>query len=88
MTKVAIVEFNGDVSASMQKALRLLGGISELNTPKRDVTIKVGVFHPRSPQHSSVDVVGAIIERFSEAQKIYLAESDNYQGTGSERLQL
>jgi uncharacterized protein (DUF362 family) len=88
MTKVAIVEFNGDVSASFQKALHLLGGISELNTPKRDVAIKVGIFYPRSFQYSSVDVVGAIIEGFSEAQRIYLAESDNYQGTGSERLQL
>ncbi len=88
MTKVAIVEFNGDVSTSMQKALHLLGGIGELNTPRRDVAIKVGVFHPRSPQYSSVDVVGAVIEGFSEASKIYLAESDNYKGTGSERLQL
>ncbi len=88
MTKVAIVEFNGDVSESMQKALHLLGGIGELNKPERDVTIKVGVFYPRSQQYSSVEVVGSIIEGFSESPKIYLAESDNYQATGSERLQL
>lgn len=46
VTQVAIVEFNGDVSASMQEALQLLGGIGELNTPQREVTIKVGAFHP------------------------------------------
>jgi uncharacterized protein (DUF362 family) len=33
-------------------------------------------------------VVDAIVRSFDKAPKVYLAESDNYRGTGSERLQI
>ncbi len=66
----------------------MIGGINDLNTTKRRVTIKVGVFTTKRPHHSSVDVVRAIINSFDKAPEILLAESDNYQGAGSERLQI
>jgi uncharacterized protein (DUF362 family) len=58
-----------------------------LNTPKRSVTIKVGIFDPKSNHHTTVEVVDAIIKSFRKAPKIYIAESDNYKGKGSVRLQ-
>ena len=50
--------------------------------------MKVGVFDPRAEHHASVGVVDAIIGSFNRAPRIFLAESDNYKGIGSERLQI
>ena len=87
-SKVAAVEFGGDVARSLKQVLPLIGGIDDLNTAERSVIIKVGVFSHRAENHSSVNVVNSIINLFDRAPKIFLAESDNYQGTGSERLQI
>jgi len=86
--KVAIVEFGEDVQQSFEQALRLIGKIDDLNTTERPVTIKVGVFNHRTETHSTVSVVNAIINSFNKAPQIFLAESDNYKGKGSERLQI
>jgi uncharacterized protein (DUF362 family) len=87
-SKVAAVEFNGDVSKLIKQALPLIGGIDDLNTAERSVVIKVGVFSHKAENHTTVDVVNSIINMFDKAPKIYIAESDNYQGTGTERLQI
>jgi uncharacterized protein (DUF362 family) len=82
-----MVDIGQDVTKSFKQALALVGEIDDLNTKKRSVTIKVGVFDPRTEHHTTVSVVDAIIKSFNKAPKIYVAESDNYKGTGSERLQ-
>jgi len=87
-SKVAIMRFARKGDLSIDRALKLIGGISDLDTSQRRVTIKVGVFTTKRAHHSSVDVVRAIINAFNKAPKILLAESDNYQGPGSERLQI
>lgn len=88
-SKVAIIEFDEDnVKESLRQAIDLIGGIKNLNTTKKPVIIKVGVFSHKAKNHASVSVVDAIINLFDMAPKIHLAESDNYKGTGSERLQL
>ena len=87
-SKVAIVEFERDVCKSLKKALELIGNVTDLNTSKRSVVIKVGVFDQNAENHSSVGVVDAIVKSFNKAPKIYLAESDNYRGKGTERLQI
>jgi len=87
-SKVAIMRFAGKGDLSIDRALEMIGGIDDLNTTKRQVTIKVGVFTTKRAHHSSVDVVRAIINTFNKSPEILLAESDNYQGTGSERLQI
>jgi len=87
-SKVAIVEFERDVCKSLKKALELIGNVTDLNTSKRSVVIKVGVFDQNAENHSSVGVVDAIVKSFDKAPKIYLAESDNYRGKGTERLQI
>lgn len=88
VSKVAIVEFNGDVQDLFKRALKLIGKIDDLNTTERPVTIKVGVFNHRTETHSTVSVINAIINSFNKAPQIFLAESDNYKGKGSERLKI
>jgi uncharacterized protein (DUF362 family) len=88
-SKVAIIEFDDDnVKESLRRAIDLIGGIKPLNTTKKPVIIKVGVFSHKAKNHASVTVVDAVINLFDRAPKVYLAESDNYKGTGFERLQL
>lgn len=88
MVKVAIVTIGKDVSASFQQALQMIGGIDDLNTPHREVLLKVGVFEPKQQAYTSVPVTQAIIEGFGHSPKIWMIESDNYRGTGTERLQI
>lgn len=57
-----------------------------MNTSKRSVVIKVGVYSHKGGNHSLVEVVNAICNTFRNAPHIFLTESDNYQGTGTERL--
>jgi uncharacterized protein (DUF362 family) len=87
VSKVALVELGQDIKQSFEYALELIGKIDDLNTVNRSVVVKVGVFNPKGDQHTTTGVVDAIINSFSKAPQVFLAESDNYKGTGSERLQ-
>lgn len=87
-SRVAIVELEENSQKSLKRALELIGGIEDLNTAKNNVVVKVGVFSHKVGNHTSVDLVKAIIDVFSKASKIFLTESDNYQGTALERLQI
>ncbi|HVO37225.1 MAG TPA: DUF362 domain-containing protein [Candidatus Acidoferrum sp.] len=87
-SKVAIVESNGDAVKALEKVVELIGKIDDLNTDKRSVVIKVGVFDHTTENHTTVEVVDAITKCFNKAPKILLVESDNYKGKGTERLQI
>lgn len=87
-SKVAIMRFAGKGNLSIDSTLETIGGINDLNTSERRVTIKVGIFTTMRAHYTSVGVVRAIINAFDKAPEILLSESDNYQGTGSERLQV
>jgi len=87
-SKVAIVEFDEDVQGSFRQALKLIGKIDDMNTKEKSVVIKPGIFDHKKKSHPTVDVVRAIIDSFDKASQIFLVESDNYKGTGSERLQI
>jgi len=87
-SKVAIIEFDEDPAGSLKQAIDMLGGIDDLNTVERPVVVKIGVFSHTAGNHTSVSVVNAIANCFDRAPKIFLAESDNYQGTATERLQI
>jgi uncharacterized protein (DUF362 family) len=82
------MELGGDVSSSFAQALELIGGIPDLNTPDREVLVKVGVFAPKQEQYTTIPVAQAIVESFPQAPKLWFIESDNYRGTGTERLQI
>ena len=87
-SKVAIIEFEGNPREPLKQALDMIGRMDDLNTVERSVVVKVGVFSHKAENHTSVSVVDAITNLFDKAPKIFLAESDNYQGTGTERLQI
>jgi uncharacterized protein (DUF362 family) len=87
-SEVAIVESNGNAVAALERAVELIGKIDDLNTDKRPVVIKVGVFDHTTENHTTVEVVDAITQLFNKAPKILLVESDNYRGKGTERLQI
>jgi len=86
--RVAIVESNGDPVRALKEAVELIGKIDDLNMDKRSVVVKVGVFDHTTENHTTVEVVDAITKCFNKAPKIFLAESDNYRGKGTERLQI
>lgn len=88
VSKVAIVEFDETARGSFRRAINLIGGIDDLNMKEKPAVIKVGVFDHRTENHSTVNVVDAIISGFKKAPKILLVESDNYKGKGMERLQI
>ena len=89
-SKVAVVTFDEDEEKAYGEAIRLIGGLDQLDVTDRPVVIKVGVYEHRAPesQRSSVGVVRAIIDGFKEAPKIYVVESDNYCGNAMDRLQI
>lgn len=87
-SKVALVEFGKNPAELLKQVLDMIGGIDDLNTAERSVVVKVGVFSHKARNHTSVGLVDATVNRFDEAPKIFLAESDNYQGAGTERLQI
>lgn len=84
--QVAVVHIQGDYRAAMHRALDLLGGLGPLNAPERRVTIKVGIFDPKSRHHACPEAVAALAEAFDRAPQVLLAESDNYCGPALERL--
>jgi len=89
-SQVALVDCNRDIQEAYNQALTLIGGIADLNTAEKSAVIKVGVFKHKGPRlnHPTVRVVSTIANSFTNTPQIYLAESDNYKGTGSERLQI
>lgn len=83
--KVAIVRSGNGIEAALREALSLIGGINDLNNG-RNMTVKVGIFDPRSRHHSSPELVGAIAGAFDQAPSVLLAESDSYCGKALDRL--
>lgn len=87
-SEVAMIEFDGNLPEVLKQVLEVIGGIDDLNTVERSVVVKVGVFSHKAGNHTSASMVDAITNCFDKAPKIFLAESDNYRGTGLERLQI
>lgn len=88
VSKVVIADLAKGCKNAFERALRLVDGMDDLNTAKRTVVIKVGVFNHQGGQHSTVDVVGALATSFDKAPRVFVVESDNYKGNGLERLQI
>lgn len=90
MSKVALIEVDDDAQAAVSRAVDLVGRFDEALIREIPIVVKVGVFNhkARRANYPTVEVVGGITSTFKEAEKIYLVESDNYKGSGYERLQL
>ncbi len=80
---VAVVDNN-----SFTKALDLIGGINDLNTPEKKVIIKVGIYNTQTGICTTVNTLNAIINSFDKAAKIRVVESDSGAGPGLKRLEI
>jgi len=85
---VAAVDLRKNSKDAVKYACNLLGGIDDIDVSDREVVIKVGAFYPKSGWYSTIETVDSIIKAFSHAPKKYLVETDNYQGTGTDRLKV
>jgi len=85
-SRVALVDIKKHKENSISEALKLIGGIPDINKAKQEVILKVGVYSPGSDHHTTIDISNQIINAFDRVKTIYLTESDSYKGTGSERL--
>jgi len=85
---VAAIDLKKNRTDAVREACDLIGGIDDIDVPNREVAIKVGVFYPESGWYSTIETVDGIIRAFKYAPKKYLVETDNYQGTGTERLKV
>lgn len=90
MSKVALVEVEDDAQVAVSRAVDLVGRFDEARIRETPVVVKVGVFNHKGQRtnYPTVEVVRGITNAFHEAEKIYLVESDNYKGSGAERLQV
>ena len=82
---VAVVKTGSGAQHAMISALSLIGGIED---HPETVTIKVGIFDERNRNYPAVPVVKAFINCLTQAQRIWLVESDNYMGSALDRLQV
>ncbi len=85
---VAAVDIKKHKQDAVKHACDLIGGIEDIDVSDREVVVKVGVFYPEYGWYSTVETVDSIIKAFSNAPKKYLVETDNYQGTGADRLKV
>jgi uncharacterized protein (DUF362 family) len=85
---VAAVDIRKHRQDSVRHACGLLGGIDDIDVSNREVAIKVGVYYAKSGWHSTIETVDSIIRAFTHAPKKYLVETDNYRGTGTDRLEV
>ena len=87
-TTIAAVNLRENKQNAVKYACDLLGGIDDIDVSNRDVVIKVGVFYPEIGWYSTVETVDDIIRTFTRAPMKYIVETDNYQGTGTDRLKV
>jgi uncharacterized protein (DUF362 family) len=73
---------------SLAKALDLIGGIDDLNTPEKKVVTKVGIFSPQTGICTTVHTLASIITAFDKATEIRVIESDSFAGPGLDRLEI
>ena len=66
-----------DLGIVLSRILQSIGNINDLNSPKRPIIIKVGVFNPKREIYTSISIIETIVKRFNKAPKIFLVESDN-----------
>jgi len=87
-SKVALVRTTEGHQKALEEALKLIGGIDDLNAKDRNVTVKIGIYDPRGLNCPSLETTKAVVEAFNRVKKIFLAESDNQMQVASKRLQM
>jgi len=73
---------------SFSSALKHIEGVSDLNSSRSPVFVKVGIYNPRTGICSTVKTVQQIINYFDRAPIIRVTESDSRAGPGLKRLEI
>ncbi len=73
---------------SFVKAIDLIGGIDDLNTPERKVVVKVGIYNVDTGICTTVNTLNSIIKSFDKSNEILVVESDSFAGPGLARLEI
>lgn len=73
---------------SLTRALDIIDGIEDLNTPEKKLVIKVGIYNTDTGICSTVNTLNSIINSFDRALEILIVESDSYAGPGLKRLEV
>lgn len=83
--RVSIVRFQSP-EQTLSRAIKLIGGIADLDRPRHQVIIKPGIFDPIRSPHANLRVAKAVISLFHETRDISFAESDNHVRTSLQAL--
>jgi uncharacterized protein (DUF362 family) len=85
--KVSIKE-SDNLGRSVAEAVRLIGGISDLDRSGFQVIIKPSIFDPSHPPYTDARVAVAAAALFRKTKDISFAESDNTLRSGVEALRI
>ncbi len=80
---VAVVDIN-----SFGEAIDLIGGINDLDSPKKKVVVKVGIYNTKTGICTAPRTLRSITDSFGRAKEILVSESDSGAGLGLKRLEL
>jgi uncharacterized protein (DUF362 family) len=83
--KVSITRF-GSPEQSLSRAVRLIGGIADLDRRGLQVLIKPGIFDPNHSPYANLKVAKAVTSLFHATKDISFAESDNHLRTSMQAL--
>nr|MDO8098087.1 DUF362 domain-containing protein [Candidatus Njordarchaeota archaeon] len=83
--KVSITKFENP-ERTILTAVRLIGGVADLDCAGFQVIIKPGIFDPSRPPYTDIRVAKAVTSLFHNTKDISFAESDNPLRTGMEAL--
>lgn len=83
--KVAIATFKNPEQAVI-RAVKLIGGIADLDQRGKQVIIKLGIFDPSRLPYTDVRVARAAASLFHSTRDVSFAESDNPLRTGMQAL--
>jgi uncharacterized protein (DUF362 family) len=86
-TKVSITKFENP-ERSILSAVRLIGGVADLDRSGFQVIIKPGIFDPSRPLHTDARIAKAVASLFHNTKDISFAESDNPMRTAIEALRI
>jgi uncharacterized protein (DUF362 family) len=85
--KVSITRFENP-ERTIISAVRLIGGVADLDRSGFQVIIKPGIFDPGRPLHTDARIAKAVASLFHNTKDISFAESDNPMRTGIEALRI
>jgi uncharacterized protein (DUF362 family) len=71
---------------SLSRAVKLIGGIADLDHPRNQVIIKPGIFDPIRSPRANLTVAKAVVSLFHKTRDISFAESDTHMRTSLQAL--